>query len=32
MVLVENGQHGVLIERESVRDLLALDRIPSWLA
>jgi hypothetical protein len=31
MVLVENGKHGLLVERESVQDLLALDRIPSWL-
>ena len=31
MVLVENGKHGLLVERESVQDLLALDRIPNWL-
>jgi diaminopimelate decarboxylase len=31
MVLVENGKHGLLVERESIDDLLALDRIPDWL-
>lgn len=31
MVLVEDGKHGLLVERESIDDLLALDRIPDWL-
>jgi diaminopimelate decarboxylase len=32
MVLVENGQHGLLLERENVDALLMLDRTPAWLA
>ena len=31
MVLVEDGQHGLLVARESLDDLLAQDRVPAWL-
>jgi diaminopimelate decarboxylase len=31
MVLVEDGNHGLLLERESIKDLLMLDRTPAWL-
>jgi diaminopimelate decarboxylase len=31
MVLVENGQHALLIKRESLDDLLANDVVPAWL-
>jgi diaminopimelate decarboxylase len=31
MVLVENGKHGLLLERESIQELLMLDRVPAWL-
>ena len=30
MVLVENGKHGLLVERESLAYLAANDRIPAW--
>ena len=30
-VMVENGESAILVERESLDDLLAFDRIPSWL-
>jgi diaminopimelate decarboxylase len=30
MVLVENGNHGLLVERESLAYLAANDRIPAW--
>jgi len=31
MVLVEDGKHALLVERESLDDLLVNDRVPSWL-
>ena len=31
MVLVEDGQHGLLVEREGIEDLMALDRVPHWI-
>jgi diaminopimelate decarboxylase len=31
MVLVEDGKHGLLLEREGIQELLALDRVPDWL-
>lgn len=31
MVLVENGQAGLLVRRETVDDLLRLDQMPEWL-
>jgi diaminopimelate decarboxylase len=30
MVLVENGQHGLLVERESLAYLAQNDRVPAW--